>query len=305
MIIILGPDHTGKTRLAEKLGLPYYHFDKSSNYTDYLKPLVNLDLFNAVLDRHAICEYPYSLCMGRGFKFSYKEWHNIMLLTLIQNPLVVLCTHKPTRAEYGSDQYLPYDKWDQCLQLYRVFLSTHLIPCAEYDYSICTQASIDCFLILEKKWREKMAWWAEMWAGGFGCVGSVAPKVLLVAERIGPNNINNLPFETGPTGQMLTDMLVDTKTPLNKVAITNMVKSFRRDTRPPNDEDLVLLRYEIEGLRPEKVVFMGSVAKYGLRLTKEMGIPSESIVHLGYFNYKKIKDMSRYHAEWRDIMEIV
>lgn len=304
MIIILGPDHTGKTRLAKSLGLPYYHFTKDSGYLDYLKPLVNFDLFNAVLDRHAICEYAYAICMNRKFRFSMKEWHNLLLLTLMQNPLVVLCTHKPMEYEYSREQYLPYEKWDQCMVLYKAFLTTHHIRYYEYDYLTPDPAAIQSMLMLEEKWRKQMDWWAPMWQVGYGCIGSTTPKVLLVAERIGPNNTNNLPFETGPTGKMLTDMFVATGTPLNKIAISNMVKSWRRDPRPPIPADLDLLRVEIEHLKPEKVVFMGSVAKYGMRLTKELGIPTESIVHLGYYNYKRITDMSPYHAEWRRIMEV-
>lgn len=305
MIVILGPDHTGKTRLAQSLELPYYHFTRESGYMDYLKPLANLDLFNAVLDRHAICEYPYSLCMNRNFKFSMKEWHNILLLTLIQDPLVVLGTHKPTEREYSKDQYLPYEKFDQCLALYRTFLGTHHIRYFEYDYTKANCHTLSNLLSLEATWRERMSWWVSMWRNGYGCIGSTTPKVLLVAERIGPNNVNNLPFETGPTGQMLTDMLSVTGTPLNKVAITNMVKSSRRDARQPVQSDLELLRIEIQLLKPKKVVFMGSVAKYGLRLTKELGVPSESIVHLGYHNYKKTRDMTTYYNEWKTIMGII
>jgi len=37
VIIILGPDASGKSTLAKKLGLPYYHFNKDSTYDDYLK----------------------------------------------------------------------------------------------------------------------------------------------------------------------------------------------------------------------------------------------------------------------------
>ncbi|GAI06502.1 unnamed protein product [marine sediment metagenome] len=134
MIIVLGPDSTGKTTLAQKLGLPYYHFTKDSTYEDYLKPLCALEMTDAVLDRHIICEYPYYQIMKRKFGFTQKQWHNIILLTLIQNPLFVLCTHKPEQHKYEKDQYMPYDQWDRCLALYKLFLSTHRIRYVEYDY---------------------------------------------------------------------------------------------------------------------------------------------------------------------------
>jgi len=308
VIIILGPDHTGKTTLARKLGLPYYHFDKDSSYLDYLKPLVELKLFDAVLDRHAVCEYAYAKVMGRKFRFTLKEWHNLLLLTLIQNPLVVLATHKPSPYNYPSDQYLPYDKWDECLSYYREFLNTHHIPHIEYDFTSGAWDSdkyIATWLSLEKHFRHNMDWWVPMWLAGYGCIGSTNPKVLLVAERIGPNNVNNLPFETGPTGRMLSDMLSATGTSFNKVAITNMVKSYRRDRRPPTEEDRAQLCKERLHLKPQRVEFMGTPARYGMKVAKDLGIERRTIVHLGSLNYKGVTDMTQYHDEWKKIMGIV
>lgn len=144
-----------------------------------------------------------------------------------------------------------------------------------------------------------------MWREGYGCIGSPYPKVLLVAERLGPNNMNNLPFETGPTGKMLSDMLAETGTPLNKFAVTNLVKSYRRDPRMPNKEDFDLLRTELENLQPEKVVFMGSIAKLGCVVANKLGIECQNITHLGYYHHKHITDMTQYHEEWKDIIGII
>jgi len=284
-------------------GLAYYHFTKESGYEDYIDPLSKLHLFDAVLDRHALCEYPYSKCMNRDFKFTMKQWHNILLLTLIQNPVIVLCTHKPLSHEYKKDQYLPYDKWDECLRLYKEFLTTHHIPHTEYDYGL--GANPKAFIGLEKRFRESISWWKPMWEAGCGAIGSTNPKVLLVAERLGPNNMNNIPFETGPTGYMLTDMLYETGTPLGKVTLTNIVKSFRKDPRPPNEEDLDLLHMEIKYLKPEKVVFMGTPAKQGIKVANEMGVKYAKMVHLGYYKHQGITDMKAYHGEWRRVMDMI
>ena len=305
MIILLGPDHSGKTTLAKKLGLPYYHFTKESTYEDYLKPLCDLSLFGAVLDRHIICEYPYSLTMKRNFAYTMKQWHNIILLTLAHNPLFVLCTHKPLQHEYPADQYLPFSELDECVRLYKEFFSTHLIRYIEYDYAARTEAFAKNFLTMEAIHRSQVDWWPATWKAGYGFIGSVRPKVLLVAERIGPNNMNSLPFETGPTGKMLTDMLVATGTPLGKFAVTNMVKSFRRDTRPPNESDQNLLMIELIHLKPEKVVFMGAVAKYGIKVAKELNIPHFEIPHLGSLHHKGVTDMSGYHAQWKKILDMI
>lgn len=305
MIVFLGPDGTGKTTLAkrasEQFGRPYYHFTKDSGYRDYIPPLVHLDFTNAVLDRHAICELPYSQVMRRPFKFTLKQWHNILLMTLIQRPFIYLCTHKPLQYNYSPKQYLPYERWDECLRLYKEFLNSNLIPYAELDYTKATLTSDE----LERSAVDSGTWWRAHWRAGYGCTGSAFPKILLVAERIGPNNVNNIPFETGPTGLMLSELLYNTRTPLGAIAVTNMVKSFRGDSRKPNDRDLELLREEIVNLKPRKVVFMGTPAKQGIPLARELGCDVDTIVHLGSLNHRGVKDMSGYYNEWKKIIGVV
>lgn len=305
MIIIEGPDHTGKTRLAKKLSeqfsVPYYHYTKDSTYKDYLTPLCNLSLRHAVTDRWAFSEHPYSTVMERKFAFSIKEWHNLTLLTLAHNPLIILCTHKPSPGEYSKDQYMPYDKWGYCLSLYRQFFNTHHIRYIEYDYSDSITGK--ALSILGQKYADQIAWWEPMWKSGYGFIGSHNPKYLLIAERIGPNNMNNLPFETGPTGHMLSGMLERTDTPLGGFAVTNMVKSFRRDTRPPNDNDVILLTTELLRLKPKVAVFMGSVSKqYGIKVAKDLGIKAVGMTHFGYYSHRGISDISALCNQWAEII---
>ncbi len=302
MLIFIGPDGSGKTTIAQRefSGLDYYHFTKDSKYTDYIQHLVNLDLFGAVLDRHAICEYPYSVVMERRFKFTDKQWHNILLLTFIQNPVIVLFTRKPPLSRYEADQYMPYTKWDQCLDLYRRYLNLNRITYYEYDFTTAPHKP-SVYGIMEAKHRNSMRWWIPMWQAGIGCIGSANPEFLLVAERIGPNNMNNIPFETGPTGLMLSDVLSNTHTPLGHIAITNMVKDKRRSTRAPNSQDLDYLDIELTNLKPKKVIFMGKVAQAGIEVAKKHGIPHSTIIHLGALNHQGIKDLSSYCNIWKRI----
>lgn len=309
MIILLGPDGTGKTVLARKLqakGLVYYHFVKETQYPEYIKHLCALDFTNAVLDRHMICEYPYVTVMRREFKYTVKQWHNVLMLTFMQNPLVILCTHKPARDKYSDTQYLPYDRWDMCMQLYLDFLNTHHVPYISHDYAVGDEDKfVDECISMSTQMKKQLEWWYPMWTAGYGCTGSCTPQFLLVAERIGPNNMNNIPFETGPTGHMLSDMLVNTAMPLHALAITNMVKSFRRDTRKVNARDLELLDVELTHLRPKKVVFMGSIAKQGVPIARSHGCEVDTIVHLGSLNHRGVTDMRPYWNEWRKIVGMV
>lgn len=309
MIILIGPDASGKTTLAKRLeerGLKYYHFTKDSNYQDYIKPLCKLEMTNAVLDRHGVfCEYSYSVCMNRSFKFNIKQLHNLLMMTLIQDPVIVLCVHKPLQFSYSLNQYLPYELWDKCLALYREFLNTHRIMHTEYDYAMASPNYPDFLLGIHSNLNSRMAWWRQHWTAGYGCAGSSNPQFLLVAERIGPNNLHSIPFETGPTGAMLSNMLSATGTPLGTLAITNMVKSFRRDDRQVNARDVELLEEEITHLKPKKVIFMGSVAKRGIAVAKAHGCEVGTLVHLGSLNYAGIKDMTGYNNEWRKLINLV
>jgi len=301
IIILIGPDGSGKSTLAKKLDLTYYHSDMNSKYGDYLNPLVSLEMYNAVCDRFIFCEIPYSSSLNRKFQYSMKEFHNIVLLTLIQKPVIVLFTHKPSPTEYSEEQYLPYDKWDNVLSGYRKFLNTHHIPFIEFDYAK-SPITVEALLLLEKRYSNSMKWWVPMWKNGWGAIGSPHPKILLVGERQGPNNLQNIPFQTGPTGQMLTTMLDATKTPLWDFAVTNMVKSYRRDSRPPNSEDLELLGEELDNLRPKIVVFMGAVAKYGIKAATSRGIPYHTVTHFGYYNYRRDKSVGVLHEQWKKII---
>ena len=279
-----------------------FHYVKDSTYEDYLRPLCNLTLLNSVVDRHMFCEYPYQILMNRRPMFENKKLHNIILLTLIQKPVIVLCTHKPTEEQYEKDQYLPFSKWDNCLNLYRQFLTYNMIHYIEYDYTGLIKPSA-----IHRMHENNIAhinWWVPMWRDGIGCIGSPHPKVLLVAERLGPNNMNEIPFETGPTGYMLSKMLEAAGTPLNAITITNMVKSHRRDARAPNSNDLGLLSREIEHLQPKTVVFMGKTATQGIKIAKNHDVKVEHIVHLGYHNYKgsSAQTMQKYHNEWKQIV---
>jgi hypothetical protein len=305
LVIIEGPDSTGKTTLARLisggLSMPYYHFTKESTYMDYLRLLCSLDSLSAVVDRWVFSEYPYSVCMGRKFAFSLKEWHNLILLTLAQNPIIIFCTHQPKPQDYSDTQYLPYAQWAKCLQLYESFFDSEHIGRIEYDYDI--GVPINGLHVLHTKHMERVAWWIPMWKAGYSCTGSPNPEYLLVAERIGPNNVNNLPFETGPTGLMLSNMLKQSETPLGKFAVTNMVKSYRRDPRPPNDNDILLLGSELLHLKPRVAVFMGSVAKrYGTKVAKDLGIEVVGMTHFGYFSHRGISDITPLINQWKNII---
>jgi len=300
MIILEGPDATGKTKLAVKImadydGHPYKHFVKESIYTDYLEPLADLSMFWTVCDRFIFSEAVYSEVMERKSQFTDKQWHNVTLLALAMNPLITLMIHKPN-ADYSKDQYLPKEKWDKCLSLYREFFKKNNIPFVEFDYA--SDLPTQSFLEIESRYAAEVSWWLPMWREGIGMIGSQHPKFLIVGQEIGPNNVHNLPFETGPTGYMMSEMLAKSEVPLGDIAITNIAKVRRGVRRPVNSRDLELFEIELTHLKPQKVILMGKLAREGIPVLKSLGIEYGEMPHLGWF---RRTGRSGYVETWREL----
>jgi len=233
------------------------------------------------MDRFIFSEEPYTRVLGRKRQFTDKQWHNIILLALAMNPFILLCTHKPSRDRYNKEQYLSYEKWDLCLEYYRRFFKTNHITYTEYDYNENLKPSV--FEVIEAKYRAKSRWWVPMWQEGIGMIGSQTPKFLIVAQEIGPNNVNNLPFETGPTGYMMSEMLTKVGVPLGDIAITNIAKVPRGTRRPVNNRDKELFEQELTNLKPQKVIFMGALSREGISIAKSLKIDYGEMPHLGWF----------------------
>lgn len=324
MIILIGPDGTGKTTLAHRLAaldpeLSYHHYSYKDGYSSYIEDMTSLSLLNAVMDRCPICEIPYHKVMNRQFQFTNKEFHNLMLMMLSYYPIIVLCIHKPDESTYAADQYMPYAKWDECLRLYEQFLKDNLIQYFTYNYTYRDGSLIEGIgtpedlVNFNAQRYGSMFPWIRQWLAGYGSVGYKHPTNLIVAERIGPHNSHFIPFEAGPTGQMMSDLFDMTKTPLGATALTNMVKlgkSISRSSaeyqRKANEEDLDLFRKELNFLQPAKVIFMGNTSKQaGAKICKELNIPYDSILHLGALNHKGIRTINESYAfEWKRLLNI-
>jgi len=281
MIIILGPDHSGKSRLADELlrqgKHQLYHFDMHTKYEEYLLPLARLDYMDSVLDRYILCELVYAPLKNRKIQYSPKEFQNILLLTMIQRPVVVLGVAIPPKSEYEKGEYLEWENLRLALNGYVRLLQSYGIPYLEYDYRVMSAPKVASRLLtIEDAYLKMIEWWVPMWKGGYGCVGSPDPKVVIIAERLGPYNYRHVPFEAGPTGLMMTELMEGV--PISDYTLTNWIKTG--DSR----QDAALLREELSNLRPSFVILMGNVAKAAIPLLNEMNIPYRHIPHLGYVN---------------------
>lgn len=307
MIIVLGSDKTGKTVLSRVLsyekGTPYTHFTYKQDYQDYIRPLVSLSFLDRVLDRFWICEPVYSKTLQRKLKFRLKEIHNLSLVTYAQNPIAILCSYKPIEKEY-SDDYLPYPLWDTCQAEYKKFLEKEGIPYREFDYDRDdTFELVEWAIKKERENLEKIQWWVPLWKEGVGAGGQLQqPELLILAERLGPRNVSDIPFEAGPTGSLMSELLEFAEIPMGKVCITNLVKDKRGSTRGVNSRDLELFSLELEKTRPQKVVVMGKVAQKGIPIIEQHQIEYSVVDHLGFLNRKGgVGEKMRYFTHVRSL----
>lgn len=236
--------------------------------------------------------------MTRKEQFTLKDFHNLFLLTMSQAPVIVLATRKLTPY---ADTYLPEAKWAGCLQAYYRFFAKHQVRFYEYD---CTLDDPFQFLDAEKEHLQQTSWWVPMWQAGNAANGNTLnPTLLICAQNLGPNNVNNIVFEGGPTGILMSEFLEVCQLPLGQIAITNLVKAPRQVTRPVEPYDLELFSVELTHMKPKAVLLMGAVAKGAGSLVSKHNIPYAHVPHLGYYHRKGIRDMTRYYNEWKTVID--
>lgn len=290
-VIVTGPDGTGKTDfvsyMSKSLGVDSVKFTRHSRYSDYISRLAAKGPINEVWDRTFHDEYVYQPVKrpGRSQIFGLKEWDNLALLAYARCPTLVFCSNI-LREE---DDYVTPEENREILQGYRKLVD-HLsaaMPVVEY------RAGIDNPDIVMGQIAANAGppdWWTDMWSSGYGGIGSVRPKIVLLAEVLGPYNHNRLPFEAGPSGHFLSEILHKAQVRLSDIYITNTVKTGDADT------DMHLLELEIEGLAPKLgVVMLGSVARdtAGPVLDK-LGVPNAHLIHPSAWCRFHKKELSEY-----------
>lgn len=304
MIILEGPDNSGKSVLAEAIhvltGDGYAKSIQSTTYNDYLHILTK-PLHSIVFDRNFWSDLPYShIVRKERSQFTLKEFHNLHWFTLAHNPVVVLCNEKarwddgpvpenmfrPLLGEYGSlfrmlDLPFMYYRWTQ--DVGTAPAAKHLV--AKHLVRLETENRVD------------NEWWAKMKKRGYMGIGSMHPEVLYIAEELSPNNVNRLPFEAGPSGRYLSELMDNAEIPIGKVFLTNWKKTG------DNARDTKLLRRELRHLKPDRVVILGAVAKVAVPILEEKEIPWVGIEHPSSIVRFHPERKQRYLELWRNAYE--
>jgi hypothetical protein len=170
-------------------------------------------------------------------------------------------------GENYQDKVLPEEKWEQCLQLYKEMFQelgiTYYPPPFDADQLLGT----------EKMHLQRLyPWWVTHWIRGYGGVGGHDAEVILIAEVLSPLNYANIPFQEGPSGHYLSEILEGL--PLAKLWITNWVKEH------DDERDARLLEEELSGLpKLKKAIILGRVARKAVSILKKRGIPYETFTH--------------------------
>lgn len=306
MIILLGPDHSGKTTLARQLaeldppGTPgihaeYWNADQHTEYLQYLDLLSGHRIDNRdaasfrpgsglerstqiVADRFFYCEGPYSEVYRQiPQRWNLKQLHNLHLLTLAHNPVIVLTNR--IGPDYESREQLVGKKlFYPILNAYEEYISMYglwprVLP---WNWKVPPMSVRELADFGVEK-QSKVVWWRNLMKKGIGGIGNtVNPKVVLVAEEIGPNNTHNLPFETGPSGYYLTDLLDQGDIPLSEFYITNYHRA------PTQAEDNALFAKEMQHLTPQSVILLGAEARKCIPICQALGIRIYTLNHPGW-----------------------
>jgi len=302
MIIVEGADSTGKTTLARKIcnnyGYTYKKWDQSHTYQqtiDWLSAFTGdpTAIQDVVCDRFPLfSEEVYGPLLRGRSKFSLKEQHNMYLLLQSMRPLIVLC-NVFNEAGFSNRPQLPtLEQNTEALTLYQDSYKKW-----EQFFAVVTYSMIHPFSLSSLVSRNSgpPLWWQNMFkrsCAGMGRLGS--PRYFILAESIGPRNRHHIPFEAGPSGLFLSEVLEATETPLSQVFITNYVKGNFSEA-----ENQVALRTELEQTKPGRVIVMGSIARRGIPLIKYLGFPYRHVVHPSYWlrTGKRKQDYFRLFSE--------
>lgn len=292
MIILEGPDGSGKSILAKQLEIEGFSVMKAvaaTEYDDYMEalsgeksepvplqalpftpgPLLDKDT-RWVCDRWFWSEMPYSEHLrNTNMKFSLKEFHNLHLTTIAHNPVVLLHTRNSKKADS-----VPAELFDPILKSYREWFKLLDISYLEWDY-LSPPITLEELLTHEEQRRSHAVWWRNLAKRGIAGIGNTAnPRVMLIAEELGPSNLYHLPFERGPSGYYLSELFDEGEVPLSSFYLTNWKKVL------DNNENRRLLEYELSSSGVESVIILGGEAKKAQPIIEAFGLNRFNIYNL-------------------------
>lgn len=141
MIILLGPDNTGKTTLAKQLvqaskEFSSYHCSTKTEFYDYWDFLAHsLSLNTTIFDRWFFCDLPYAKVVRQEerSKFTYQQIHLLNTLTRQYKPLILLCTKQAKNFD-AREQLATKEQHNELLFEYKRVLGVLQHPYIMYNW---------------------------------------------------------------------------------------------------------------------------------------------------------------------------
>jgi hypothetical protein len=163
MIILLGPDNTGKSTLAKQLinesgnVLNSIHCTQHTEFEEYYNWLaVPSTLGVTVFDRWFFCDIPYAKIVRKEetSKYSYQEIHILNALTKLYKPLIILCTNQAPNFD-DREQLSTSEQHYDLLQDYKRVLTVLQQPYTVFDWEYSQLSTFD---LLERHMNERPSW---------------------------------------------------------------------------------------------------------------------------------------------------
>lgn len=149
IIIIEGPDGSGKTTLAEKLskqtGYPVVHRSQPKSEEEKLQMLREyVDAIdagkNVIFDRCWYSEMAYGPVMRDESVITYPEMYLLEEKLARHGALIIYCTDKPRTlwrraTKRGEDYITDFETFERICTNFDIIMGVpHLIPVVKYDY---------------------------------------------------------------------------------------------------------------------------------------------------------------------------
>ena len=307
MIIVSGPDNSGKTTLVGEICeqypnlVPLKSVGPATNYDWWMRVLVHPpeELSNLICDRFFYSEFVYGPLVRGKVSLSPHQQEVIYSMLMSAEPLVIQC-HLIENREKFEDRPQIFD-WETTLKTEALFDLILGLDVALQYWPLSTPFTRSRHILDRvRNYLDGMDEWQELRTKVVYGRGQMrSPKLMLVGERFSTNNKWKVPFERSKSGIALHNALRATGFVMQDLWFTNAVKT----SEPLNPINLAVLKREVELIQPQKVVGLGNRAS---GLLSALEIEHTKIRHPGWYfrKYRTVEANRAFIEEFAMQMEL-
>lgn len=284
MIIVCGPDNSGKTTLVDGICKTFPLLKRfkspgpSASY-DWWMEMLTQDpetLALSIFDRFLFSEYVYGPLCRDQIRLTDHQREVVESQLLTAEPLIVLCELIPQKPlfderpqEFGWDVQLMANK------IYPDIFEDHWRVWGYdanlgHDYTHAIDRVVEPYLKMMSEWYQRRT----ILDHGRGNITD--PTWMFVGQQLANHNKWRVPFERSRSAQVLHHAIRMLKIPFEEIWFTNAYKSDEGLTT----RNIADLRLELEYLKPTFVVAVGSKAA---GLLNVLGREFVQVTHPAYY----------------------